>query len=547
VSEIPLLKTGKQPIEQPISALYELRRARRAHRLADIHWSDSLYRLYVVIVGGGLLLWWVVTLLGHPGISLSGRSDVIRYGPGVVGVVIALVLGGAYRSGSRGGPLSLEAADVTHVMQSPVSRSISMVRPYIHQLRRGLYIGAMAGLAIASCTRPFLGGSFPSWIAVGVAVGGLLGVAFTGLAAIASGHHVSRQVASLIALALLVWASVDVATGAITSPMALMGSSFFWPVSFRSELAISPIVGVVALLVLAVCVAVFGRISLEKTSLELVERRTALVGQLRFAVTTQDLRAALLLRRQLAAERPRLQPWFTVKGRAGSESAVRIRAIRGIARWPIGRILRGCINAIIAGVCARLAWEGTIPLAIVSGLAMYLVALDACEAMAQDVDHPDLSAMMPRHKGRLANRQTIVPFVVVGIFGLISGLTAFALGGIVNSRAPFDGATLAGCLALGILASVTATAGAALNLVIGPPPFMMMLQTPELAIGFTMISPIVALVGPVAGVLWTRSTFRSAAQLSAFPGLIRATMAAGAVTYMAVVGITSKGLGSTNR
>ena len=46
------------------------------------------------------------------------------------------------------------------------------------------------------------------------------------------------------------------------------------------------------------------------SSLEAAERRTELVGQLRFAVTLQDLRTVLVLRRQLAQERPRSRPWI---------------------------------------------------------------------------------------------------------------------------------------------------------------------------------------------------------------------------------------------
>src|SRR4051794_41361499 len=40
----------------------------------------------------------------------------------------------------------------------------------------------------------------------------------------------------------------------------------------------------------------------------LFRSRTELVGQLRFAVTLQDLRTVLVLRRQLAQERPRARP-----------------------------------------------------------------------------------------------------------------------------------------------------------------------------------------------------------------------------------------------
>jgi hypothetical protein len=534
-------------VDGPFLALRELRSARRSHRLHDIHWSDSLYRLYVVIGGGGILLWWVVSLLGKPTVGASTRTEILHRGPSVAGLLVALVWGAALRSGSRGGPLSLEAADVAHVMQAPIPRYLSLVRPYVHQLRRGVYIGGLAGLCVAACTRPFLLGPPLGWLADGALLGALLGVSFTGIAAVASGNGLKRPVASAVLFASLGWSMVDVFGHVTSSPMTVVGSGLFLALPGHRAMPVAPVIGLLAIAAVATVATYFGRAALGGTSLEQAERRTALVGELRFAVSTQDLRAALLLRRQLAAERPRQRPWFTVKGRPGIESAIRVRGLRGLARWPVGRVLRMILNAAVAGIAARIAWEHTIPLMLVSGIALYLAALDACEAMAQDVDHPDLAAMMPRHRGRLANRQTVVPFAVVGIVGVLTGLSAFVTGFAINSVARSDAATLAVCVVMGVVASATATAGAALSLVIGPPPFTMMLQTPELAVGFTLISPLVGLIGSIGTILWTRSTFRSPATLSAVPGLVKATVLAGAVVYFSLLGITSKGLGTTDR
>ena len=541
------LFAGRASVDAPRVALRELRSTRRGHRLQDIHWSDSIYRLYIVFGGGGFLLWWVVTLLGSPTLNERTRMHVLQRGPAAAGVLVALAIGGALRSGSRGGPLSLEAADVTHVMQAPIPRRLSLGRPYVHQLRRGIYIGGLAGIAIGACTRPFLLGSVGGWIATGVGFGGFLGVTFTGVAAIASGRGLSRRIASAALFALLAWAVTDLIGNIVSSPTTVIGAGLFFSLPKKAALSVSPIVGLVGLVGLAVVTAVLGRVGLGGTSLEQAERRTALVGELRFAVTTQDLRAALLLRRQLAAERPRQKPWFNVKSGAGLDSAIRVRGLRGIARWPLSRILRVVLNAAVAGAAARIAWEHTIPLVIVPGVALYLVALDACEAMAQDVDHPDLAAMMPRHRGRMANRQTIVPFVVVGFVGALSGGFAFLTGLAINSVARSDAATLAVCVMVGVVGGLTATAGAALSLVIGPPPFSMMLQTPELAVGYTMISPMVGLVGSAATILWTRSTFHSATVHSAVPGLVKAMTLSGAILYFSLIGITSKGLGTTTR
>ena len=69
-------------------------------------------------------------------------------------------------------------------------------------------------------------------------------------------------------------------------------------------MALVPVALVAALLVV-------GFLGLAGLSLEAAERRTSLVGQLKFAVTLQDLRTVLVLRRQLAMELPRSRPWIS--------------------------------------------------------------------------------------------------------------------------------------------------------------------------------------------------------------------------------------------
>ena len=55
-------------------------------------------------------------------------------------------------------------------------------------------------------------------------------------------------------------------------------------------------------------------------ALEALARRSALVAQLRFAVTMQDLRTVVLLRRQLNQEQARRHPWLRLRpARSGSQ------------------------------------------------------------------------------------------------------------------------------------------------------------------------------------------------------------------------------------
>ena len=156
-------------------------------------------------------------------------------------------------------------------------------------------------------------------------------------------------------------------------------------------------------IVVAVALLVIGFRQVAGTSLESAERRTSLVGQLKFAVTLQDLRTVLVLRRQLAMELPRNRPWIRAAKRR-PHFPVWHRGWRGVLRWPAARILRLLAFGAIAGLCVRGAYAGTTPLVVLAGLVLWFAALDAVEAMAQDIDHPGLQTRFPVDKGELMVR-----------------------------------------------------------------------------------------------------------------------------------------------
>ena len=91
----------------------------------------------------------------------------------------------------------------------------------------------------------------------------------------------------------------------------------------------------------------------DRLRLEPLTRRADLVSQLRFAVTVQDLRTVVLLRRQLRGERPRSTPWIRL-GRATGPvrptMAVVQRGLRGLARYPASRLARMAATAVLAGL-----------------------------------------------------------------------------------------------------------------------------------------------------------------------------------------------------
>ena len=73
---------------------------------------------------------------------------------------------------------------------------------------------------------------------------------------------------------------------------------------------------------------------------------------------------------------------------------------------------------VVAAVCLRGVANGTIPLLLVAGGALYVASLDAVESMAQEADHPGRSEGLPRPVGDLLVRH-------LGVGALVSGITAY--------------------------------------------------------------------------------------------------------------------------
>jgi hypothetical protein len=522
-----------------LTALSELRQARKANRLQGLPWGETLYRVYLIVVGLGGIVWWLATILGDRQVSSSAVADVRRVGPSVVGLVLAAVLGNALRSGARGASLTIEPADVSHVLAAPLPRARVLRRPAVHSLRRGLVSALLVGFSAGALTAPFLPGGPFRWTVLGAGVAATLGLGASAVGLIAGGRRLPPRLALAISTAMLGWSLADVLTEKRTSPLSYLGAAALLPLSnppaLASHSALAALVGTVVLVVLALA-------GLGGVGIEAAERRARLVSQLRFAVTTQDLRAVVLLRRQLASERARRRPWFAVKGRSGPGGAVVTRGLRSIARWPVARAARVAILAIAAGIALRLSYEGTLPLVLISALCFFVMGLDLVEPLAQDADRPDLLKSFPRHRGRLANRQLIVPAFVASLFGLLAGAAAIVTGVVGTSTVGPSAETALAVVVAALCGAVAGTLAAAVNAAQGPPSIATMLSTPELAFMRTSLPVIVTVVGTVAPLLSARVAALNAKTPSVYPGVVRGLLVVALIVYGMVLWITDGGI-----
>ncbi|HYF46843.1 MAG TPA: hypothetical protein VD926_11575 [Acidimicrobiales bacterium] len=399
------------------AALGELRAARRRKRVADIHWIDALYHAYLTgLLGLGATLL-LASWIGGDKLGPWRTSLYVRDAPDIVGVGVALAVLVGLRSGARGGPLAIEPADARHVLLAPIDRGLALRGPALKQLRFATFVAVIVGAIAGQLATHRLSGNHAAWLGSGAVLAVVTMLLGYGSALIAGSRRLPTWLANVLGLALVGWAVADAADVIHASPTGLVGTIATWPLEFEPRALIAAGVAVVLVLV--------GLAGLRTMSLEGAERRTQLVGQLKFAATLQDLRTVMVLRRQLAMELPRTRPWL--RQRSPGRLPVWHRGIRGALRWPVARVARLVGLGAVAGICLRGVGDGTLPLVLLAGIALYVAGLDAVESMAQEADHPGRSEALPRPIGDLLVRHLGVGVVVMVLVCLVGAGVALAL------------------------------------------------------------------------------------------------------------------------
>jgi hypothetical protein len=398
-----------------MNTLQELRRTRRVRRLGDLEWFDIAYRVYLAaLVGGGVVLWASDFVTDQPA-TAAEIADVIDRGPAVLGLALAAAVAIGLRSGGDGGPISVEAADVRHLLLAPVPRRAVLTRPVAQRLRAvgfGAAVVASIGGVLAARRLP---GSMLAWATSTAVAGSAVGAAFVAVAVVAHVTRLPRWAATGLAVA-VVAAQAGAVAGWWPGPGDAIGSFALWAVRQRPlDLIGLAVVG--ALVVVAIACA--GRLRTEA-----LVRRADLVAQLHFAVTMQDLRTVMLLRRQLRGERPRRTPWLRLggHGRQTAGAAIWRRGWRGLLRYPPARLARMAVLAVAAGLGAVAVLGDTTPAVVVVGVALYLLGLDAVEPLAQEIDHPDHTDGFPTPRGWVLAHHTVAPAVALVPFAVLAGV-----------------------------------------------------------------------------------------------------------------------------
>ncbi|MGA9598155.1 MAG: hypothetical protein WBV06_18520 [Acidimicrobiia bacterium] len=433
-------------------AVRDLEQARRDSRRQRIDFWEALYQAYVAgfaLAGAAAV---VASFLPEDQVTAGEFATVIARAPAVVGLVLALAVAVGLRSGSRGGPLVFEPPTVHYLLQSPVDRAFITRRSALSQLRSAATWGAGGGMAVGLGTSAALpGGAFLLVVGFGV-VGVLTAVALFASALVASGHRLKPTGAAVIGLAVVGWSAADLVARTATSPMSLIGELALLKDTARVTSLIG-IVVVAALLFLAMASA--GSISLEAAL-----RRSGLVSQIRFALTMQDLRTVVVLRRRLTGHTHRSKAWLPIPRTTGNRAPALQRTMRGLLHSPPSTLIRAATLGIGAGAALGLAQRWAAPVALLTGLLLFLAAYDFVEALAQEIDKPTLWANKPVWPGDIVVRLTMAGAACMAPVAVVAVVTAWLVGGVDML-----------VVALGAVpaATVGAAVGAGVSTVLGAP------------------------------------------------------------------------------
>jgi hypothetical protein len=406
----------------PVAAMKAMRVARRRRYVQRADVMEVLYRVYL----GGLAAIFILAFLAgalHEVPADPGSVESIRaHAPAVFGLAVALLILAGLRSGARGGPLAIEAAEVRYTLLAPISRRTALRPAALAQLRIALIAGVIFGAVVGNFVFRRFPGTAVEWIGALAAFGAAVPIAVLGAALLACGRRLHIRVASAIGLILVAWSALDLALGTNSSPATLLGDLATLPLQHGADAALAAVGAALALATLAA-----GLLGIGGLRLEAARRRAELVAEMRFSASVQDLRTVILLRRQLASEHPRRKPWLRLPG--ASAHPIWRRDWQSYLRWPVVRIVRVVLIAVAAGGLAVGGFDLTPVLFALPGPLLLVAALDLIEPLAQESDHPTRRLRLPFTSAELIRRHLVAPVAAMALVLVIATITAAVASG----------------------------------------------------------------------------------------------------------------------
>lgn len=475
------------------ATLRELRRTRQRRRLGDTDWYDIAYRVYLfALVGLVVVVWLSDAIDGVIGDTVD-TDDLITRGPAIIGLMVAVSFALGLRSGADGGPISIEVADIRHILLAPIDRRSVMLRPIGQRLRSAAFAVGVAGAVLGQLIATEVEGSRAAWALACGAFGAIVGSTFVSTAVLSHTLRLPRWAATVIATIVVAWQAAvawgvwnESADGlARVAPGNLAGRLALWGISQDA-------VDVIAIIV-AIAMAAFALVLGGRLRVEALARRGELVSQLRFAATVQDLRTVVQLRRQLRSEVLRTKEWGRRRAprRPAPQAVSRPRRVidgdkperprpsvvwrrgtRSLRRLPLARLTRIALLAALAGVGGALTYTSSPLFGLLLLGGLFLVGLETLEPLSQEVDRPDLTDGLAIERGWIYSNHLVAPAVLLVVAALVGAGAAMLV----------DPSIWLGALLVAVPCAWAGTAGAVVVTVLDaprPPTATTLLGTPR--------------------------------------------------------------------
>jgi hypothetical protein len=404
-------------------ALGEMRRARRRRYVDRLDKMELLYRVYVGAIFGAIALGIVAGAIHEAPATAGAVASIRAQAPALIGLAISFGLLAGLRSGSRGGPLAIEEAELRYVLLAPLDRGVALRPAAIAQARIAAIVGAVTGAIVGNFVFRRFPGTALEWIGCLALFGALAPLCVLGAAQLACGRRLRTRTASALGLLLVAWSVADVALGWTSSPATLLGELATLPL--RGDGSLGPAAVGVGL---ALALAAAGLLGIGGLLLEAARRRATLTAEMRFSASVQDLRTVILLRRQLASELPRRRPWLRLSPGGKAGHPVWRRGWQSFLRWPAARVARVAALGVAAGAVAVAGWSQTPVLFALPGLLLFVAALDLIEPLAQEADHPTRRGLLPLAAGRLFRHHLVAPASALAGVLVLGSAAAAAIG-----------------------------------------------------------------------------------------------------------------------
>lgn len=437
---------------------------------------DPVEFLYLAVITIGFVV---------PAIESSGGTRPPLIAPStaalLIGAAVAVLVGGALRSGARGAALYVSAPFVFFVLLAPGDRGLALRRPVLSHLASAAVIGAVLGLAVSLLVARWVGVASPGLAASGLLCGAAVSIACSAAGLIAAGRKMRSAHAWVMSAILLAWSGVDAVTRRVTSPMGAVGQ-----LAVNSwRLADLVMIGLTAATLVVLALRWIGGLSIEGLG-----RRSETTSSSRLSMAMNDARWLLVTRRTLHGERFRTGATPRPPDRLHAPAILRVWW--GTARWPLRMWGRVGAAAIAAGLLLPL--RSNVGALAIGGIAMYLAAFELSEALGQLADHAGFSETIAADPAR--TRVKIVA-ATAPLFVLWSGVVTI-IGSWLHSDAVgrFGPAVVAASLVA--LAATTRSICRPVQLLVGPDDVRL---SPEalgarvmFAVGAPMVAPVLTYV-----------------------------------------------------